>query len=308
MAIRTDRTVRNRRLRRTGLWAVGLTALLAGCRNPAEPSLHQVESWITSQALTPPATASDGAHGQGAALALVPDVVASYPHDPAAFTQGLLLDGGVLYESTGLEGQSTLREVDLATGNVLRRHDLPADVFAEGLALVGDRLIQISWQEQRAFTYDEHTFASGPEFAYSGEGWGLCSDGTRLIMSNGSDRLTFRDPATFNPSGQVSVTLDGQPVPMLNELECVDGMVYANVWQTNQIVAIDPTDGFVTASIDAANLWERMADRDPAQQIDVLNGIAYDPADQTFLVTGKLWPKLFRVRFVPSAATAPVVP
>lgn len=236
---------------------------------------------------------------------LVPSVIETYPHDPTAFTQGLLLNDGALFESTGLEGQSTLREVELATGKVLRKHDLPADVFAEGLALVDDRLIQISWQEQRAFVYDADTFAPEDGFTYAGEGWGLCHDGKRLVMSDGSDRLTFRDPATFDPLGDVGVTRDGQPVTMLNELECVGGRVYANVWQTNEIVVIDPADGRVTATVDAGALWEQLADRDASLPIDVLNGIAFDPADGTFLVTGKLWPKVFRVRFVPAAAATP---
>lgn len=289
---------------------VAAVAAVAAACNAATPTAPPAPPVSTAPpASNAPADANRVAPTTAAGPAmLVPAVLETYPHDPAAFTQGLLLDGGKLYESTGLEGQSTLREVELATGKVLRRHDLPADVFGEGLALVNGRLIQISWQEQRAFVYDEGTFESGPELTYAGEGWGLCHDGSRLIMSNGSDRLTFRDPATFEALGDVGVTLDGRPLPMLNELECVAGQVYANVWQTNQIVAIDPASGRVTASIDAANLWARMADRDPALPIDVLNGIAYDPADQTFLVTGKLWPKLFRVRFAPAAEAAPGAP
>ncbi|MFN8422649.1 MAG: glutaminyl-peptide cyclotransferase [Anaerolineae bacterium] len=288
---------------------IAATACTAAACAAAAPTAPPEANGGPPTAAAAPPEASAGAPAPGASVPpagpamLVPTVLEAYPHDPEAFTQGLLLDDGKLYESTGLEGRSTLREVDPATGKVLRRHDLPADVFAEGLALVDDRLVQLSWQEQRAFVYDERTFTSDPEFAYAGEGWGLCYDGRRLVMSNGSDRLTFRDPATFEVQGDVGVTLGGQPLRMLNELECVDGQVYANVWQTNEIVAIDPASGRVTASVDASNLWTQMADRDPALPIDVLNGIAYDPADRTFLVTGKLWPKLFRVRFDPATGT-----
>lgn len=293
---------------------IAATACTAAACAAAAPTAPPEANGGPPTAAAAPPEATAGAPAPGAPVPpagpamLVPTVLEAYPHDPEAFTQGLLLDDGKLYESTGLEGRSTLREVDPATGKVLRRHDLPADVFAEGLALVDDRLVQLSWQEQRAFVYDESTFKSGPEFAYAGEGWGLCYDGRRLVMSNGSDRLTFRDPTTFEALGDVGVTLEGQPLRMLNELECVDGQVYANVWQTNEIVAIDPASGRVTASVDASNLWAQMADRDPALPIDVLNGIAYDPADRTFLVTGKLWPKLFRVRFDPATEPSPGAP
>jgi glutaminyl-peptide cyclotransferase len=221
-------------------------------------------------------------------------VVQTYPHDPNAFTQGLVLAGGRLFESTGLEGRSSLREVDLTTGRVLRRLDVPAPVFAEGLALVGSRLFQITWKHETVFTYDRDTFAKGPSFPYSGEGWGLCHNGQELVMSDGSARLTFRGPETFRAMREVVVREGGQPVAQLNELECVGPDVYANVWMTDRIVRIDPKTGAVTATIDARNLL-------PAAErygTDVLNGIAHDPSNDTFLITGKLWPKLFRVRFV----------
>ncbi len=221
-------------------------------------------------------------------------VVQTYPHDPGAFTQGLVLAGGRLFESTGLEGRSSLREVDLATGKVVRRLDVAAPVFAEGLALVGSRLFQITWKHETAYTYDRDTFKKGPSFAYTGEGWGLCYDGHELVMSDGSARLSFRGSATFQQTREVMVREEGRPVGQLNELECVGPQVYANVWMTDRIVRVDPKTGTVTASIDASGLLI------PAERYgtDVLNGIAYDASNETFLITGKLWPKLFRVRFV----------
>ena len=222
-------------------------------------------------------------------------VVESYPHDPGAFTQGLVLAGGRLFESTGLEGRSSLREVELKSGKVLRRLDVPAPVFAEGLALVGTRLFQITWKHGQAFTYDRDTFKKGATFDYEGEGWGLCYNGQDIVMSDGSARLTFRGPETFRPVREITVRSGGQPVDQLNELECVGPHVYANVWMTDRIVRIDPKSGEVLATIDAANLLA------PAERfgVDVLNGIAHDPATDTFLITGKLWPRMFRVRFVP---------
>jgi glutamine cyclotransferase len=223
-------------------------------------------------------------------------VLSVRPHDPGAFTQGLLLHDGSLYESTGLKGRSTLREVDPQTGAVKRKVEMPAEYFAEGLALVGDRLIQLTWQNGKALLYDRADFKPAGELHYDGEGWGLCWDGTRLVMSDGSDRLTFRDPKTFATLSTLGVTVGGQPAYQLNELECVDGAVYANVWQTDDILRIDPKNGRVTAVIDASGLLTR----EERLKTDVLNGIAWDPAAKSFLITGKLWPKLFEVRFVPA--------
>ncbi|MGD9906149.1 MAG: glutaminyl-peptide cyclotransferase [Vicinamibacterales bacterium] len=245
---------------------------------------------------SPPAVAATEAAGQRLGpQRLRVQVVASYPHDPGAFTQGLLLVDGRLFESTGLEGRSSLREVDVATGRVLRRLDVPAPIFAEGLALVGSRLFQLTWKHGQAFTYDRDTFRPGATFDYEGEGWGLCYDGRELVMSDGSARLTFRGTQTFRTQREVTVRSQGQAIEQLNELECVGPHVYANVWMTERIVRIDPKSGEVTAFIDAANL---LADAERFGT-DVLNGIAHDPKDDTFLITGKLWPRLFRVRFVP---------
>jgi glutaminyl-peptide cyclotransferase len=226
-------------------------------------------------------------------LALKATVVRAYPHDRSAFTQGLVWRDGVLYESTGLVGRSSLRKVELATGTVTKQVDVPTPYFAEGLADVGNRLLQLTWQHGRVFVYDKNTFARVAELQYQGEGWGLCHDGRSLVMSSGSDALTVRDPATFAVIRTVKVTMEGRPLDRLNELECVGGEVYANVWTTDTIVRIDMKSGRVTARIDASGLLA------PSERVgvDVLNGIAHDPSDGTFLITGKLWPRIFKVRF-----------
>ena len=225
----------------------------------------------------------------------VPKVLETYPHDAGAFTQGLLLSGGHFYESTGLYGQSTLREVVPETGEVLREVELPPEYFAEGLALVGNRLIQITWKEGEALVYNLDTFEQTGTLSYEGEGWGLCFDGEALVMSDGSSTLTRRDPETFAVLGTTEVKSGGQPVTMLNELECVDGFVYANIWQTDTIVKIAGS-GQVAQEINASNL---LSDAERAQlgPNAVLNGIAYDPEAKTFYLTGKLWPKVLQVRF-----------
>ena len=227
-----------------------------------------------------------------APLALKASVVRSYPHDRSAFTQGLVCAMACLREHRPRR-PVVAPQVDLATGTVTRQVDVPAPYFAEGLADVGNRLLQLTWQHGRVFVYDKDTFGRVAEFQYQGEGWGLCHDGQSLVMSSGSDALTVRNPATFAVTRTVKVTMDGKAVDRLNELECVGGEVYANVWTTDTIVRIDMKSGRVTARIDASGLLS------PAERVgvDVLNGIAHDPADGTFLITGKLWPKIFKVRF-----------
>lgn len=222
-------------------------------------------------------------------------VRAELPHDPTAFTQGLELRDGVLYEGTGLMGRSELRALDPATGAVRARTALAADLFGEGITVVGDRIWQLTWQNGVAIEYDRATLAERRRVPYRGEGWGLCLDETRgrLVMSDGTDRLAFRDPVTFEQRGEVLVRLGGEPVRLLNELECVDGLVYANVWQSDRIVRVDPGTGAVTGT---ADLPELLTPEERAGA-DVLNGIARVPGTDEFLVTGKLWPKAFRVRF-----------
>jgi glutaminyl-peptide cyclotransferase len=227
------------------------------------------------------------------------EVLEVLPHDPTSFTQGFELVDGVLYEGTGLVGSSAMLATDPATGAVTRR--VPLDtVFGEGITVVGDRIWQLTWQDQVAIERDRATLAELRRVPYTGEGWGLCHDGRRLVMSDGSDVLTFRDPSSFEKTGEVRVRPAGEPVGQLNELECAGGSVWANVWQTDRILRIDPSSGAVTAVVDATDLLADNTDRPQLGQTDVLNGIAALPGGEEFLVTGKWWPNTFRVRFVPS--------
>jgi glutamine cyclotransferase len=222
-------------------------------------------------------------------------VVRAYPHDPEAYTQGLVFDGGLLHESTGQRGHSSVRTVELETGRVVRESKLPSRYFGEGLALVGERLVQLTWQEGLAPIYERATLKAVDQFEYDGEGWGLAFDGKHLVMSDGSDVLVFRDPATFKEVRRVRVRAKGQPIEMLNELEIVDGEVWANVWKQDYLVRIDPKTGEVLGFVDLAGLFDHgsIPDEDA-----VLNGIAYDPGAKRLFVTGKLWPKLFEIEVV----------
>jgi glutamine cyclotransferase len=254
--------------RAAGIAALLLALLLGGCDRPAVPELLRAE------------------------------VVAVHPHDPDAFTQGLLFHQGRLYESTGRYGRSDLREVDLESGTVVRQRPLEPRFFGEGLALVDDRLIQLSYREGVAFAYDLETFNELTRYRYTGEGWGLCFDGQVLWMSDGSSSLQRRDPETFELLGRLEVRREGREVPRLNELACSDGSVVANVWLTTELVRIDTNSGAVTAVIDASAL----VPDDPRLRNDrdaVLNGVAVDPTGERWWLTGKLWPLLYEVRFVP---------
>jgi len=220
-------------------------------------------------------------------------VIATFPHDTSSFTQGLVFADGQLYESTGLEGESTLRRVDLATGQTLQRIDVAAQYFAEGLALVGDELLQLTWRNQIGFVYDKATFQPKRTFSYKTEGWGIAYDGTsQLVMSDGSDTLTFLDPKTFSVTKTLRVQDVGRTVGNLNELEWIEGEIWANVWMTDRIARISPNTGAVNAWVDLSALFPQSQRTPPA---DVLNGIAYDKAARRIFITGKKWPRLYQI-------------
>lgn len=224
-------------------------------------------------------------------------VLATLPHDETMYTQGLEIDNGVLYESSGRAGESRVRRMPPSDpGTVLAEARLPAPLFGEGITVTDTRLWQLTWTDEIAIERDPVTLAERRQIRYQGQGWGLCHDGERLVMSDGSDRLTFRDPVTFAVTGQVAVRLAVEPVRRLNELECVGEAVWANVYPTDRIVRIDPTTGSVTGEADASGLLSA----EQRAGADVLNGIAAIPGTDEFLLTGKYWPVMFRVRFVPS--------
>lgn len=220
-------------------------------------------------------------------------VVNTYPHDSQAYTQGLIFRDGFLFESTGLNGRSSLRKVKLETGEVLRQERIDPQYFAEGLADWGGRLVQLTWQSNVGFVYDLATFRLQRTFRFTGEGWGLTRDGSRLILSDGTDTLRFLDPATFQARGQVSVRDGGVPVKDLNELEYVRGEIYANVWHTDRIARISPESGRVVGWIDLAGILSSVYQLDSEA---VLNGIAFDAVQDRLFVTGKLWPRLFEIK------------
>ncbi|NOT48849.1 MAG: glutaminyl-peptide cyclotransferase [Acidobacteria bacterium] len=244
-------------------------------------------------------------------------VVKSYPHDPNAFTQGLIFRDGFLYEGTGEEGESTLRKVDIATGKVLQKFALRSEIFGEGLTAIGDKLYQISWQNGLAWEYNLSDFKMLREITYTGEGWGITTDGTQLIMSDGTHLLKFIDPQTFKTTRTVPVMQDsGKPLYLLNELEWVKGEIWANIWHSEQtatgttqgrmpniarpntIARIDPASGHVTGWIDLAGISPTDQD-DKDKQENTLNGIAYDEAGDRLFVTGKNWKKLYEIKVVP---------
>jgi glutaminyl-peptide cyclotransferase len=229
-------------------------------------------------------------------------IVHTYPHDQQAFTQGLIFVDGHLYESTGIEGKSSLREEDLETGRILQFHDVPSRYFAEGLTDWGSTLIQLTWQSHVALVYDRATFRFLRSFPFDGEGWGLTHDAKSLILSDGTAMLRFYDPETFRETKSITVKDHGKPVDQLNELEFIHGQIYANVWHSDRIARISPATGKVLGWIDLSGLL-------PASQHStaeaVLNGIAYDAAHDRLFVTGKLWPRLFEIKLVPDPEKAP---
>lgn len=229
------------------------------------------------------------------------EVVHAYPHDTGAFTQGLIYRDGYLYESTGLNGRSSLRKVRLETGEVVQRKDVARRYFAEGLTEIGGELFQLTWDTQLGFVYDSRTFAPRRTFRYRGEGWGLTRDDEHLIMSDGTSILRVVDPLTMRELRRIAVTDNGVEVECLNELEYVNGEIYANVWPTDRIAIIDPGTGRVTGWIDLAGILART----PRHAEAVLNGIAYDVAGNRLFVTGKLWPRLLEIRLRRLGAVRP---
>ncbi len=223
------------------------------------------------------------------------EVIDTRPHDPTAFTEGLEIHGDVLYEGTGMPGASTVRTVDMTTGAEQARAEVPEPYFGEGVTLAGDTLWQLTWQNNIAFARDPRTLTERAQVRYDGEGWGICTRGDRLVMSNGTNKLTFRDPVTFAPTGTVLFT--SHPGVHLNELDCAaDGSVYANDWPTDRILRLDPATGSVLAVIDASGLLPATV----RASADTLNGIAQLPGTDHFMLTGKYWPTMFEVRFVPT--------
>lgn len=258
---------------RTVIWAGAVIAAVAGCGDGQSPAVSETST------------------SKGPVPVLKPEVLAEMPHDTSAWTQGLEFDGRTLYEGTGVAGQSQLRELDPETGAVRRTVPAPNNYYGEGITVFGDRIWELTWRDGVAVEWDKTTMTPLREVPVDGEGWGLCSEEDRLVRSDGTDRLRFHDPATFAETGSVVVTLDGTPTNSLNELECVDGQVWANIWMSDKIVRIDPVTGDVNAIVDAGELaGDAGADRQK-----VLNGIAHIDGDE-FLITGKYWPKMYRVR------------
>lgn len=266
-----------------------LSGLLVRCANPPAAS--------TTTSTPRPAPAASAVPPAAPPIAQPPAtqsyrVVNSYPHDPQAFTQGLVIDNGVLYEGTGLEGRSTLRTVNLESGAVLKRYDLPATVFGEGITVLGDRIFQLTWQSGIGYVYRKSDFSLLQTWNYAHEGWGITDDDTRLIVSDGTATIRFLDPATLQTTSQITASDDRGLVTNLNELEYIRGEIYANIWQTDRIARIDPASGKVLGWLDLSGL---LPTEDRQQQVDVLNGIAYDAANDRLFVTGKWWPKLFEI-------------
>ncbi len=221
-------------------------------------------------------------------------VVNTYPHDREAFTQGLQYKDGFLYEGTGLNGRSSLRKVKLETGVVLQKLSLPGQYFGEGISIIGDRIVQLTWQSEVGFVWGLKDFKLQRQFSYKGEGWGLTTDGKNLYFSDGTDEIRVLDGNTLTETRRIRVRENGRPVRDLNELEWVEGKILANVWQTDRIVKVNPLDGRVTGSVDLSGLLS-IGER---AGTDVMNGIAYDAVGKRLFVTGKLWPKVFEIKLV----------
>ncbi len=262
---------------RNGLLALALSLTFSGCNSAANGDGPKVE---------PPANnAVPAKYGY--------QILNIWPHDSNAFTQGLILVDGKLLESTGQEGSSSLRHVELETGKILKKVDVPVPYFAEGIAVLNGKIYQLTWQHQLGFIYDLQTLQRVGDFKYQGEGWGLTTDGTSLIMSDGTNRLRFIDPSNFRVTKIINVIDGTTPVDDLNELEFVQGEIYANIWHDDRIAVVDPQNGRVKAWIDLTGL---IPEGELPDEEAVLNGIAYDQASNRLFVTGKLWPRLFEIK------------
>jgi glutaminyl-peptide cyclotransferase len=222
-------------------------------------------------------------------------VINSFPHDPAAFTQGLVIDEGYLYESTGKNGKSSLRKVELTSGKILNQYNLPDEYFGEGMTIFQEKIIQLTWKSKTGFVYSREDFTPLQQFSYSTEGWGMTHDNSRLIMSDGTANLFFLNPDTFELTGSILIQDGDTPVIRLNELEYINGKIFANIWLTDTIAIIDPQKGKVVSWIDLTGILQV----EPGVKTDVLNGIAYDEIQNRLFITGKFWPTLFEIELVP---------
>ena len=255
--------------------------MIAGCTNHDKPAEEPT-----------PATSSETPATQ-----MGYSVIKMYPHNPQSFTEGFEYHDSVLYEGTGLEKHSRLAIVSLTSGKDIKTLKIPDEFFGEGITLLNGKIYQLTWQSGKAFVYDAKTFKKIKEFTYEGEGWGLTNNDKEIIMSNGSSKIVYRNPETFAITRTIEVTNNNIPVKFLNELELVDGSIYANVWETNYIVKINPETGKVLGVADFAGLLEQYVPGIPPHQVDVLNGIAYDSIGKRFFITGKYWPKVFEIKF-----------
>lgn len=283
--------------------AVGTLEASVLVAREASQSVRRAGAFVTLVAFASCSSTRSVEPSDGGDREYVVSVERMYPHARDAFTEGLVYRDGLLYESTGQYGSSSLRRIVLETGDVAASVALPIDVFAEGLAAIDDRLVQLSYASGRAFVYEFGSLQKETELQYEGEGWGLCHDGDRLVMSDGTSTLQFRNPSTFELIDTVDVHDHGEAIVGLNELECVGGKVFANILQNRRIVRISPSTGEVEAWVDTGGILflDGVGDIDG---IDVLNGIAYVPERDRFLITGKYWPKVFEVQFVPGSGGA----
>ncbi|MFN8596787.1 MAG: glutaminyl-peptide cyclotransferase [Anaerolineae bacterium] len=280
-------------------WLVLIVALVACSTGAtATPIENTASTHIPSPSPLPTPTVNTSPLSNSQSIPIFTyKVVNTYPHDRTAFTEGLVLDGQTLYEGTGLNGQSVLRRVDLTTGQVLQNVALSSKYFGEGIVVWGDQILQLTWKSHIGFVYDKATFQQLKTFNYDTEGWGFTHDSQHLIMSDGTATLHFLDPETLTEVAQLTVIAQGQPVVNINELEYVQGEIWANIWQTNRIARIAPDTGQVVGWIDLTGL---LTPAEQAAGVDVLNGIAYDAEHDRVFVTGKFWPKLFEIKVIPS--------